>query len=230
MDIITSTIGSSIQVWENHDGKFVCATEVGQLRSCIPKISFFAVSPDGKYICVACEKYCQLSRISGTDTTHTIYDNFSYPITCVAVSNNSVAMATEGGDIFLHNIKFSRSNLKNNLQPIRSLSFSPSGTYLASVTGNGTILIWNISDGTEYELYNSSVKQTIFYGSTLSPMSLCVDGYEPARCVNWSPTEDHIVVGTSYGNSYVLDVKSGKKITSLIRFDGCIKSIIYSPD
>lgn len=146
--------------------------------------------------------------------------------------------------------------LERSNQPIKSMSVSPDGKMLASVTDEGTVYIWDINSGiviktllVDYEGYDGyESEQNIVWSPDGKTIAICsgpiVDLYavgtwesiesieelsDSFSCIAWSPNSRTIVLGTIAG---VINIQEPGRVR-LLRYEGHdekINTISLSPN
>ena len=101
-----------------------------------------------------------------------------------------------------------RFRLTGHTDAITAIDFSPDGTHLASGSGNGEIIIWNLVDG-----------------KALSSLQGAIAGSLPVVrysifALAFSPDGKRLLSGDTYGQGIIWDLTTGEKLLTLIYEEG----------
>jgi len=134
---------------------------------------------------------------------------------------------------------------------VRSVSFSPDGTLLASGASNGTIFVWDVETGEKVEtlagqggiisvsfspdgslLAAGSFDSRVFVwdvetGENVETLAGHTDG---ARSLSFSPDGSLLAVGTGDGRVFLWDVAVGERVETLIGHTDGVESMAFAPD
>ena len=152
--LILSTSLKTLKLWNAATGKEVWTWNVGLQ---ILKDAHF--SPDGKQIIAAC--YSEIKRwdvASGTEL-NPIKDGDLSGISAIAISADGTRIAAESrhATIKLFDTETGEvvNTLRGHVKQVRSLSFSPDGKRIVSISGGGpkssdhTVKLWDVATGEE---------------------------------------------------------------------------------
>jgi len=120
---------------------------------------------------------------------------------------------------------------------ISAIAFSPDGNYLAagySSVGNVTVKVWDLESGKSLRSFNNIWENFSSKPSFESPEQ--AEGFMMGEIENsvmsvaFSPDGKHLVTGTDYNTSVILDLEKGQKILTLIGHQNSISSVLFSSD
>ncbi|MGK7957206.1 MAG: WD40 repeat domain-containing protein [Crocosphaera sp.] len=106
--------------------------------------------------------------------------------------------------------RFFEQTLRGHSNSVNSVAYSPDGKYLASISDDGTIKIWELTTGKIFTLTDHS-------GSESS--------------IVYSPDGKYLAADGHYENIKIWEVETGKVIRTLSQYQtGPIRLVVYSPD
>jgi WD40 repeat protein len=188
-------------------------------------------SPDGKLLASASgDGEAKLWQLDGT--LHTILHHQSKSdVNDVAFSSDSQFIATSGNDatikLWQPNGKFSKTLALTDkkIKSFKKIAFSPNGQWLAAVTDNYTIIIWQIKDGEVIRTLNGNTSRTSQEGQKYEflDISFSADGRSIAAASTdktiqvWSVPDEKLFQILEGHRDWVYDVQfspNGKLIIS----------------
>ena len=126
-----------------------------------------------------------------------------------AIALAVIALYVTGLLIYL-NWDYSLKTITEHSKYVNSVCWSPDGKYLASGSGDETLIIWNANSGQRLK--------------TLKGHS------ESVRSVCWSPDGKHLASGSRDKTVIIWDAESGEKLKTLEGHSHWVKSVSWSPD
>ena len=179
-------------------------------------ITSVAANSSGKFYVSGCQdsKVRMVDLISGSPVR--VLAEHTAGISAVAVNPMNDFIATGSKDfsikIWDNNVKnkTSVSTLTGHSKEIISLKFSPDGKFLVSASADKTVKLWN---GKSYqEIVSSDLEGNA------------------TNALIWHPEGKKIIVGTTSGKVFVLDINNLAKISEFNTNCGGILSMAISPD
>ena len=136
---------------------------------------------------------------------------------------------------------------------VRSVSFSPDGTLLASGASNGTIFVWDVETGEKVETlagqggiislsfspdstllawssFGSSSRVFVWDVETGERVETLAGHTDGVRSLSFSPDGSLLAVGTRDGRIFLWDVAVGERVETLIGHTDGVESVAFSPD
>ena len=192
------------------------------------------------------------------------YDGVIPSVTSMSLSNPtihsiSVSVVDTEGNVAqryfaLWDIAAEHSNIATfeHTAGVRSVSFSPDGTLLASGASNGTIFVWDVGTGEKVETIagqDDIISLSFSPDSTLLAWSLfgssrifvwdvetgerveAIAGHtDGIHSLSFSPDGSLLAVGTRDGRIFLWDVAVGERVETLIGHTDWVESVAFSPD
>lgn len=213
----------SIWLWNTHDGA-AAAVLTGHLRS-VNRITF---SRD-KYLLASCSRDYTVCLWDIEQGKQPIWSReFDYMAECIVISPDCklAALATKGVDILLLDITAGATvrELQGHSVTVRGVAFTPDGSTLVSVSGDGTIRLWDVESGKQTRLL------------CLNKPATQPDDEEEAvfnpSCVTVSPDGQYIAVGDFDERIYLWRVNAPEStpFMQLHGHAGTVSSVAFSPD
>jgi WD40 repeat protein len=167
--VATASLDGTAKVWNLINGQEIfCRTH----EDIIWAVSF---SPDGRYLATAgrSKTACVWEIASEQEVARMIHDSFVYDVAFSPVSNDRYVLATASGDktvqlwelASIPEITFTEHR---DICTIQSVSLSPNGIYLATLSEDGLIRVWDITR-------NQQVSQ-IPHKQAVKPVAFSSDG------------------------------------------------------
>ena len=192
------------------------------------------------------------------------YDGVIPSVTSMSLSNPtihsiSVSVVDTEGNVAqrffaLWDIAAEHSNIATfeHTAGVRSVSFSPDGSLLASGASNGTIFVWDVETGEKVETLagqggiislSFSPDSTLLAWGSLGSSRVFVWDVETGERVetiaghtdgvhslSFSPDGSLLAVGTREGRVFLWDVAVGERVETLIGHTDWVESVAFAPD
>jgi WD40 repeat protein len=210
--LVTASDDGSVQLCDLATERvLIGASQLGPVPSA-------TVSSDGFLLAIAGEDGAARVGPIGTCTLDRIFNLSAGPAQAVAFSPDNSRIAVGGGEtgrpgeICIWEVTSGNqiSTISNPSGPVTSLKFTPDGTHLASVGGDGPVRIWNLAYGEAHRMLEGSDSELV--------------------SVALSPDGNRIAAGGLDKHAFVWDFESGKLLHVLSGHLSEIWAIAFSPD
>ena len=193
------------------------------------------------------------------------YDGVIPSVTSMSLSNPtihsiSVSVVDTDGNVAqryftLWDVAAEHSNIATfeHTAGVRSVSFSPDGSLLASGASNGTIFVWDVETGEIVETlagqggiislsfspdstllawssFGSSSRVFVWDIETGERVETLAGHTDGVRSVSFSPDGSLLAAGTGDGTIFVWDVEAGEIVETLVGHTDWVESVAFAPD
>jgi len=215
----------SIWLWNTHDG-VEAAVLTGHLRS----VNCITFSRDN-YLLASCSRDYTVCLWDLEQGQQPIWSReFDHMAECVAISPDSklAALATKGVDILLLDIASGATVrvLQGHSVTVRGVAFTNDGSTLVSVSGDGTVRLWDIDSGCQTRIFNISMAAVQAdddsqedTGFKLSCVAVSPDGL----CIAAGDFDDKVHV-------WRMNESDSTPFMQLHGHAGIVSSVAFSPD
>jgi WD40 repeat protein len=144
--LVTSSVDSTVKIWERASGKVRKTLRQPQ------GISYMDLSADGRYVATGSYDSCvRIWRVADGSLLH-LLKGHQGTVWTVAFSADGKQLASSGDDATIRVWEVETGRLLHALQGhkriVWSVKFSPDGKQLASGSFDYTLKLWNLADGT----------------------------------------------------------------------------------
>ena len=244
--IISASRDGSIRIWDAKTGK-----EKSKIDGHISAVNSAQFSPDGKQIVSASDDktICIWDVLTGKKlhclSGHTKEVNYA----TYSPDGRHIASASNDNTIRIWNAKLELELrcLNGHCKSVKSVNYSPNGKYIVSASADQTIRIWDEETGKElhsmtghslgvsYANYSPDGKRIVSTGDYTVHLWDAVSDI-PQRLGNsihsivFSPDGLHILIASKDNSICILDAKSLKMESIILKHSRSVNCAAYSPD